>query len=32
MAHRSLHKDNRWGFFPSVAVAWRIMEENFMAG
>ena len=25
-------KENRWGLFPSVAVAWRIMEENFMAG
>ncbi len=25
-------KDNRWGFFPSVAVAWRVMEEDFMAG
>ncbi|HEU4470799.1 MAG TPA: SusC/RagA family TonB-linked outer membrane protein, partial [Flavisolibacter sp.] len=24
-------KDNRWGFFPSAAVAWRITEEAFMA-
>ena len=23
-------KDNRWGFFPSVAVAWRISSEKFM--
>ena len=23
-------KDNRWGFFPSAAVAWRISSENFM--
>lgn len=23
-------KDNRWGFFPSAAVAWRIMQEGFM--
>lgn len=23
-------KDNRWGFFPSVALAWRVTEENFM--
>lgn len=23
-------KDNRWGYFPSVAVAWRVTEENFM--
>jgi TonB-linked SusC/RagA family outer membrane protein len=25
-------KDNRWGFFPSVALAWRITEEHFMDG
>ena len=24
--------DNRWGFFPSAAVAWRMSEENFMKG
>lgn len=23
---------NRWGYFPSAAVAWRISEENFMNG
>ncbi|OFX22811.1 MAG: hypothetical protein A2041_02045 [Bacteroidetes bacterium GWA2_31_9b] len=23
-------KDNRWGLFPSLALAWRISEENFM--
>lgn len=23
-------KDNRWGFFPSAAFAWRINEENFL--
>ncbi len=23
-------KDNRWGYFPSGSVAWRISEENFM--
>jgi TonB-linked SusC/RagA family outer membrane protein len=22
--------DNRWGFFPSVSLGWRISEENFM--
>lgn len=22
--------DKRWGFFPSGAFAWRVMEENFM--
>ncbi len=22
--------DNRWGYFPSVAVGWRISEEKFM--
>ena len=25
-------KDNRWGTFPSVAVGWRILEENFGQG
>jgi TonB-linked SusC/RagA family outer membrane protein len=24
--------DNRWGTFPSAAVAWRISEEDFLAG
>ncbi|GAB6007841.1 SusC/RagA family TonB-linked outer membrane protein [Dysgonomonas reticulitermitis] len=23
------HKDNRWGLFPSVALAWRINDEEF---
>lgn len=23
-------KDNRWGVFPSVALAWKINEENFL--
>ena len=23
-------KNNRWGFFPSAAVAWQINEENFL--
>lgn len=23
-------KENRWGFFPSAAVAWRVSEENFL--
>ena len=23
-------KDNRWGWFPSAAIAWRISEESFM--
>ncbi len=23
-------KDNRWGYFPSVALAWRISSEKFM--
>ncbi len=23
-------KNNKWGFFPSVAVAWRLYEENFI--
>jgi len=25
-------RGNRWGYFPSVAVAWRISEESFMDG
>jgi len=24
--------ENRWGTFPSVAVAWRLSEENFLKG
>jgi iron complex outermembrane receptor protein len=24
--------ENRWGIFPSAAIAWRIMEEDFMTG
>lgn len=27
-----LAKQNRWAFFPSVAAAWRIAGESFMAG
>ncbi len=23
-------ENNKWGFFPSVSVAWRVNEENFM--
>lgn len=22
--------ENQWGYFPSVSVAWRVIEENFM--
>lgn len=25
-------KQNRWGYFPSVALAWRISSEKFMEG
>ncbi len=25
-------KDNRWGTFPSVALGWRIIDEDFMSG
>jgi len=25
-------KDNRWGTFPSVALGWKLLEENFMEG
>ena len=24
------NKDNRWGYFPSVALAWKINEETFL--
>lgn len=24
--------ENRWGFFPSAAIGWRIYEEDFFAG
>ncbi|MGY5851423.1 SusC/RagA family TonB-linked outer membrane protein [Salegentibacter sp. F14] len=24
------HKDNRWGYFPAVSLAWRLSEENFI--
>jgi len=27
-----LSKDKRWGLFPSLSLAWRLMEENFMTG
>lgn len=27
-----LAQQNRWSFFPSAAVGWRILEESFMAG
>ncbi|TKG97337.1 SusC/RagA family TonB-linked outer membrane protein [Puteibacter caeruleilacunae] len=29
-ASSRFHKDVRWGFFPSVALGWRISEENFL--
>ena len=25
-------KDNRWGLFPSVALGWKLLDENFMEG
>lgn len=25
-------ENNRWGWFPSVSVGWRILQENFMQG
>ncbi|MCU0377304.1 MAG: TonB-dependent receptor [Bacteroidales bacterium] len=25
-------QENRWGYFPSVSVGWRISDENFMKG
>ncbi|PIE48082.1 MAG: SusC/RagA family TonB-linked outer membrane protein [Flavobacteriales bacterium] len=29
-ASSKLNPDDRWGFFPSVALAWNIHNENFM--
>ncbi|WP_370631316.1 SusC/RagA family TonB-linked outer membrane protein [Robertkochia aurantiaca] len=31
-ASSKLNPDDRWGFFPSAAVAWNIHEEDFMDG
>lgn len=31
-ASSKFNKDNRWGYFPSAAVAWRISSEPFMKG
>lgn len=30
-ASSKLAKENRWGYFPSVALAWNVMNEDFMA-
>lgn len=29
-ASSRFHADNRWGYFPSFSVGWRISEETFM--
>lgn len=29
-ASSRFHKDNRWGYFPSFSVGWRLSEEAFM--
>ena len=31
-ASSKFSKDNRWGYFPSAALAWRITSEPFMKG
>ncbi len=31
-ASSKFSSENRWGFFPSAAVAWRISSESFMEG
>ena len=31
-ASSKFSKDNRWGYFPSAAAAWRISSEPFMKG
>ena len=30
-ASSKFNKDNRWGYFPSAALAWRIIDEPWMA-
>ena len=30
-ATSNFSKDNRWGYFPSIALGWNITNENFMA-
>ena len=30
-ASTKFNKKNRWGYFPSVALAWRIIDEDWMA-
>ena len=29
-ASSRFHKDNRWGLFPSAALAWNVAEESFL--
>lgn len=31
-AYSGFGKDNRWGYFPSGSVGWRLSEEEFMKG
>ena len=31
-ASSRFHKDNRWGYFPSVSAGWRLSEEAFAEG
>lgn len=31
-ASSRFHKDNRWGKFPSVALGWKISDEDWMKG
>ena len=31
-ASSKFSKENRWGYFPSVALAWRVSSEPFMKG
>ena len=31
-ASSKLHPDNRWGYFPSAALAWNISNEDFLRG
>lgn len=31
-ASSKFRKENRWGYFPSLALAWRVSNEKFMKG
>ena len=30
MVRQNSNKENRWGWFPSAALAWKVSNENFL--